>query len=1024
VYKPTYYIVYKITGILLGCIFLYAGKLFSQAPLYFENYTSDKGLSQNSCYAIEQDAKGFMWFGTQDGLNRYDGTAFKVYLPNNSIGKNLPSNYIASLFFDKVKNLLWIGTNGGLGIYNADKDEVQKLSAVFPFAVQLDSVSVKKIISFTINEYWVVTSAKGLLLLNTATGTIKKYFTDEENSKTVTAVTMHNGKLYVALLQQLYQFTPANNSYEPKQILSGFAFQEIRELYSYNNELWVGNLYGGCFHIKNPVDDKNNVQLFPVSAGGFGSFVADNENNLWMGTRGNGIIKYNAATQKIQTAVNDKYNSHTIGKNFILSVFKDRQGLIWCGLSGGGAAKYDPASYRFENISNDPLSNTSLPDNMVFDIFKASDGNYYAGTQNKGLAAFNPQTAEFTNFSQSAIIGTVTNTIYDITEDKNKNLWMATWGGLMKMDLKTKKISFTAEKNILPSTKLYGIHKLKNADSLFLCGENEFIFYSLKENKWKPVSEKKWQADRIVGRYIYEDTAGVLWICTLGKGLLKYDYKKNKLEVVEAVKKYATAIRHLFADGDLFFLSTDNGIVLYNFKTGLVEKQIALNSGKISNVCYAIQKDKLGFYWAGTNNGLYKISPKDYSVHNFDISDGLSFLEYNTACAVTLQDGAFLFGGVGGITRFNPNELKENTFSPSPVITSLMVNDSLFKNNFTNTENSKIILPHNKNFIAVTFAVTNFSNQQKNSFAYKLTGIDNDWVYNGTKNTAAYTSLPPGEYTFQLKSANSDGLWCREPVSVKIIINPPWWQTGWFLLPAFIFLAGGITYLIRRRIKTIQQQAYLKQKIAEVEMMSLRLQMNPHFIFNSLNSINSFIVENKTHLASDYLTKFSRLMRLILDNSKNESITLEKEIETLRLYLLMESIRFENKFAYTVTVADAVDEQMVKLPPMIIQPYVENAIWHGLLHKNEKGKVEIIITKISGITEGEYLLITITDDGIGRSKAAALKSKNSTSNKSYGMQITAQRIEQLNKNNSVEMIDLTDSTGHALGTKIMIRIYI
>jgi ligand-binding sensor domain-containing protein/two-component sensor histidine kinase len=995
---------------------LLPGKILFSQQLLFENYTSEKGLSQNSCYTIEQDAKGFMWFGTQDGLNRYDGKEFKVYLPNNSIGKNLPSNYIASLFFDKAKNLLWIGTNGGLGIYNADKDEVQKISGVFPFAALLDTLSVKKIVSFAQNEYWVVTATKGLLLLNTVAGTVKKYFSDDENSKRVSAVTMHNGKLYVALLQQLYQFTYANNKYEPKIILPDFSFQEIKELYSYNNELWVGSLYGGCFRIKNPVDDKDNIQPFTVTSGGFGSFATDADSNLWMGTRGNGIIQYNAVTHHIQTAVNNKYNSRSIGKNFILSLFKDRQGLIWCGLSGGGVAKYDPSGYRFENINNEPLSNSSLPDNMVFDIFKASDGNYYVGTQNKGLASFNTQTALFTNFPQSATVGTVINTIYDITEDNHENLWMATWGGLMKMNLKTKKINFTTEKNILSSAKFYGIHKLKNADSLFLSGENEFIFYSLKENKWKPVNKKQWQADRFVGRYTYEDDAGVLWICTVGNGLLKYQYKTNKLEVVEPVKKYATTIRHLFPDGDLFFLSTDNGIILYNFKTGKVEKQVALNNGNISNVCYAIQKDQQGFYWAGSNNGLYKINPKDYSVHNFDIGDGLSFLEYNTACAVTQQDGTFLFGGVGGITRFNPQRFAENKFSPSPVITSVMINDSLLSDSYNNSANNKIVLDHNQNFITVVFAVTNFSKQHKNSFAYQLTGIDKDWVYNGAKNTASYTSLPPGEYTFQLKSANSDGLWCDKPVSIKIIINPPWWQTWWFRLLSILSLAGAVTFLIQRRIKTIRQQAELKHKIAEVEMTSLRLQMNPHFLFNSLNSINSFIVENKTHLASDYLTKFSRLMRLILENSKNESIPLEKEIETLKLYLLMESIRFDKKFDYAVDIDEKIDEQ-IKVPPMIIQPYAENAIWHGLLHKKERGKVEIGIKKENG-----SLQIIIEDNGIGRTKAAEMKSKNSTSSKSYGMQITEQRIKQLDAGNKVTTIDLTDDSRNATGTKVIITI--
>jgi LytS/YehU family sensor histidine kinase len=208
-----------------------------------------------------------------------------------------------------------------------------------------------------------------------------------------------------------------------------------------------------------------------------------------------------------------------------------------------------------------------------------------------------------------------------------------------------------------------------------------------------------------------------------------------------------------------------------------------------------------------------------------------------------------------------------------------------------------------------------------------------------------------------------------------------------------------------------------ENKMLQLEMQNLRSQMNPHFIFNSLNSINRFIVENKTNFASDYLTKFARLMRLILDNSKNEIITLEKELETLRLYLLMESIRFDNKFTYEVKVAENIDKQIIKIPPMIIQPYAENAIWHGLLHKGDIGKVLISISILH-----HKLQIIIDDNGIGRDKANDLKSKNSNTDKSYGLQITEQRIKQLNTSNTIEIIDMKNEKSEAIGTRVILTI--
>jgi tetratricopeptide (TPR) repeat protein/anti-sigma regulatory factor (Ser/Thr protein kinase) len=236
-----------------------------------------------------------------------------------------------------------------------------------------------------------------------------------------------------------------------------------------------------------------------------------------------------------------------------------------------------------------------------------------------------------------------------------------------------------------------------------------------------------------------------------------------------------------------------------------------------------------------------------------------------------------------------------------------------------------------------------------------------------------------------------------------------------------IITTGCILYIARtyRMRKAVKLKADYERRMIGLEMQNLRSQMNPHFIFNSLNGINSYIVQNKTHLASDYLTKFSRLIRLILENSKNETITLKRELETLRLYLLMESLRFEKKFDFFIQMNEGVDAQLITLPTMIIQPYVENAIWHGLLHKQDKGNVSIYISKVENV-----LGIVIEDNGVGRQKATEMKSKNSTSNKSYGMQITSQRITHLNKENSTEIVDLKDEQGNALGTKVILSIHL
>jgi ligand-binding sensor domain-containing protein/anti-sigma regulatory factor (Ser/Thr protein kinase) len=1009
--------IHKPIASLGGWLLLFLTQAFPQHSLYFENYTSEKGLSQNSCYAIAQDASGFMWFGTQDGLNRYDGKEFKVYLPKNGRGQNLPSNLIASLFFDQTTLLLWVGTSRGVCVYDPKKDSILNITSLYPFAYPLDSVSVKKIISFKKGEYWIVTFSNGLICVNTDQEKLTYYFNDSFNEKKVSGIVLHQNRLIVALLQQLYELVPRQGSYLPKPLLNNNIFPEIKELYSSDSLLWLGTLSSGFVTIKQLFTRTPLVKSSEPQAGGINAFVNDRLGNLWMGTRGKGVLVYGLSTNELRYTSNEKNNTRSLGKNFVLALFGDRQGIIWVGLSGGGVAKFDPLRHQFNTINNEPENGYSLPDNMVFCLQSSANGNYYVGTQNNGLAEWNPANGHFLTFPGSSRFGSVNNTIYDMEEDNRGNIWVAGWGGLMQLNSKTKQLRYDNESSDLAAKKLYAVHKLHSADSLMVAGENGLAFFSLKDNMWKPWTGAS-HSKNFSGRYIFEDSKGIIWICTVGEGLLRYDHRSNDLRAIAGVQAYSLNVRHLYQKGDRFWLATDNGIVIYDYLTNRVEKQFVLSANNQSGVCYAISEDNNGFMWVSSNTGLYRIHPTTLQTVNYDIDNGLNFLEFNTACVLKEKDGSLLFGGVGGITRFNPLLLKQNLFSPTPFVTALYINDTAWTTGASLSTIKDIKLSYKQNFVTIYFAATNFSNQNKTSFSYRLKGLNDEWVRNGNRNFVNYTALQPGSYVFELKSANSDGKSCNGITQLNITITPPWWQTWWLRSIALLLIATIVLFFIKRSLHNIRKEAALTQKIAESEMTALRAQMNPHFIFNSLNSINSFIVENKTHLASDYLTKFSRLMRLILDNSKNESITLEKEMETLKLYLLMESIRFDKKFDYDILIETGIDQEQIRVPPMIIQPYVENSIWHGLLHKKEKGKVMVQIKKLAVGLE-----ISIEDNGIGRARATELKSKNSHTRKSYGMQITNDRIGQLNEKNIVEITDLRNQEGNATGTKVVIRLY-
>jgi LytS/YehU family sensor histidine kinase len=305
-------------------------------------------------------------------------------------------------------------------------------------------------------------------------------------------------------------------------------------------------------------------------------------------------------------------------------------------------------------------------------------------------------------------------------------------------------------------------------------------------------------------------------------------------------------------------------------------------------------------------------------------------------------------------------------------------------------------------------------------YRYKLEGLDDNWSTLTSRSEANYGNLPHGKYTFKVKAMNGDGYWSNE-YPYTFTIRPPWWHTWWAYTIFSLTFIGMIYALFRYRLNKIRSDHEVKQKTAELEMQALRAQMNPHFIFNSLNSINLFILENNKLQASEYLTKFSRLVRLILNNSREAFIPLEQELEALELYLELESLRFELRFNYEITLDKNIDASALKVPPLIIQPYAENAIWHGLMSKKDRGHLKISLYK-----EKEILFCRICDDGVGRRKAAEIRSRSSSTRKSVGMHITAERIamfqDQGESSTYVTITDLVLPDGSPGGTEVLITI--
>jgi len=524
------------------------------------------------------------------------------------------------------------------------------------------------------------------------------------------------------------------------------------------------------------------------------------------------------------------------------------------------------------------------------------------------------------------------------------------------------------------------------------------------------------------------DRQGYLWIgYRFGGALVRFDPKSRKVTVQRAVTDAGyNPIAKIVEDTArrvVWISKSSDGFWKYDQRKNTYQRIDEL--GEI----YGFYITKKGDLWLKSSNALICYNPDTGQIKRFGTEYDFKNIVYSPF--VKTPDDEFFFERF----QFRPEELKMDTVKPRVVFSFVKIFDKELKLPQSLNHTDALQLNHDQNFFSVGFSVLSYFQQDKNQYAYTLAGFSPDWIPTNGPPLAAFTNVPPGRYTLKIRGSNSDGTWSNER-HLAIVIQPAYWQTAWFkALLALLFLGGAYALYryqlaqktLKARLKSEealrkQQEAEFKQYLAQAEVSALRAQMNPHFIFNCLNSIQYFTAHNEAEKASDYLTKFSRLIRLVLENSRSEKVTLENELETLRLYLEMEIMRFGGKVAYELDVAENVSLDYLQIPPLLLQPFVENAIWHGLMHREEGGTVRVRVTQ----PDEQWLRVDITDDGIGRAKAAEYKSKSATRHKSFGMKVTAERIELINQlyqtNTRIEISDLTTPDGQPSGTQVTVHI--
>ncbi|QEC42687.1 sensor histidine kinase [Pseudobacter ginsenosidimutans] len=1012
---------------LAACFLLCCQQLAArQQDLYFENYTSLNGLSQNSGYSITQDHHGFIWMGTQEGLNRFDGYEFISYRKPFA-GSASTSNQVDALLAGH-SGRLWAGTQDGLFLLNPQSGQFETFSKFFRQPASTpDSVSILKLFEDHQLNTWILTRYNGLFKVD-GNGHYQHYFSGEgQNDRLIDITADNHNRIWICDLNNLYWYDAVRDRFNlvpmNHSISKGMKF---RTLCWFNNELWIGTAEHGIL-IYDPVTGLTHAFTPPLIEGtlhAVNCMMADSEQQLWIGTRNEGLYRYNPFTAQFTRCRYREDQPGSLRKDFVLSLFEDRQGIIWIGLSGGGVAKYDIYNSIFHTIRKNYRNNTQLNDNMLFSLYSNGDGQLFIGAQNGGVVKWNTNNNSFTSYKDISPSGVTHNTVYGIAPGKAGQLWLATWGGLCKLDLNAHPSNaftpYSTGKDI-SKTWLYSVFRPSQGNTLLVSGMNGLYQFDPEMEKWTNWIDKDSMLlyNKPVVRCFYEDDRQRIWMGTEGMGLLLLDPANNSISSIDLPQLNTRNVRSLYQDrtGQLW-IGSDNGLVQYDPQKKAVIKIWQTEDGLANNVVYGILQDQQQRLWLSTNNGLSCFDPEAKKFLNYDVSYGLQGTEFNTNCCYRDARGMMYFGGIEGLTWFHPGNVPADKFNPPPVITGFHVMNHPYQSDSSLQLQQHIRLQPNQNFFNIEFSSLNFSHTNRTVYAYKLSGVDADWVYCGNKRTANYTKLSPGDYTFEVRSANNQGNWNKAITRLQITILPEFWQTSWFLA-LLILLAIALTWwLLRRRIKQIRHEAALQQKISTTEMMALRAQMNPHFIFNCINSIDALIQSNDKYNATVYLNKFAKLIRNILDSSNQPAIPLSRDLNTLKLYIELEQLRNENKFTVSFNVPEDILQDDLKVPPLIIQPYVENAILHGL--RNRPGNDGRLIISVS--RKDDYLLYLIEDNGVGRS---ATKTNIRKENISYGMAMTRDRVKLFNKETDASVL-ITDLHEHdqPAGTRIEVRLKI
>ena len=965
----------------------------------FIPFSVEEGLSQTQVFDICSDDQGDIWFGTAGGASCFDGKHFTNYSTENGLNDNLVSKIISKNGF------IWIATQHG--ITRIKKKQVQTYHLH-----ELTENNNITAIAIDSQFLWLGIKDKGVLQIDLINNVpdlqnpILHVPTDHLNIRNIFIDS--KGKLWMASKGYLgYYFNKKWTTLHIPNCTNNIS--DIGE--DSKNHIWITTYNDGVYEY-NLQSFKNYNKLFGIANNLVRSLFIDKNDNIWLSSK-TGLTVLENGIPTIFNSENGLENEN------IKVVSQDNEGNIWLGTDGSGAFRFSGNEFVNFGDKNGLAS--------VMSIIQDNDKTYWFSTYGEGITKYKDNV--FTNY-HSLNSNLTNNTIWTSMQDSKGQLWFGSSGGLIKQHQDEFKVYHNTY--WLPSNKITSLFEdaenhlwIGTAKGVTEIFNNDTIIYTnysgLETKNIRSITE-------------YQNT---IWLGTSNGVFTSNEQGFSQWENNELLGGKTVYCLKKWKDG--IFIGTGNGLYYFDGKS---LENIKLHSSFSANYINFITLESNQYLWVGTNFGIFEI---DLSIYNFQgikginhhtTSDGLKSPETNLNAGFQDSEGFIWMGTGKALLRYTRKDFQAKEINLVPKIRIEDVQLFLKGTDWsaiTDDIDSCSLLPnnlevgHRKNYFTFFYKAISISRPEELRYRFRLNGFDTDWSPTITQQSFTYANLPYGDYTFEV-IASIDGKNWSDSAKFSFIINKPYYLSWWFFLIASTAIFS-IFYGVWRwranisKQKRITEKLVYKSKLLALEQQSLNASMNRHFIFNALNSIQYYINTQDKLSANKYLTSFAKLIRKNLDSSSSGKslVPLTDELERLELYITLEHMRFQNKFEYKIKIGQEVDIDTILIPPMFLQPFVENSIWHGILPMEKPGKIDIEIKR------NQYNEITfiIEDNGIGVDYSLSQKNKHSHVPK--GMDLTAGRLEILKEitNKNIKIVgpfQINDKSNRAYGTRVVITI--